>query len=62
MTKENHSKTKWNEATAINGTVKVNAEITFYTKYGDYIAYMAAFYLLFNLPALLLRRKTNDSF
>jgi apolipoprotein N-acyltransferase len=50
-------KTKWNEAIAINGKVKVNYEITFYTKYGDYIAYMAAFYLLFNLPALLVRRK-----
>jgi apolipoprotein N-acyltransferase len=50
-------KTKWNEATAINGAVKVNYEITFYTKYGDCIAYMAAIYLLFNLPALLVRRK-----
>jgi apolipoprotein N-acyltransferase len=50
-------KTKWNEEIAINGKVKVNYEITFYTKYGDCIAYMAAFYLLFNLPALLVRRK-----
>lgn len=51
-------KTKWNETTAINGNVKVNSEITFYTKYGDYIGYMAVIYLLFNFP-ILFRKKGN---
>lgn len=48
---------KWDEAVAIKQKVQVNNEITFYTKYGDYIAYITAFYLLFNLPALFKRRK-----
>jgi apolipoprotein N-acyltransferase len=49
--------TKWDEAIAISGKVKLNSEITFYTKYGDFIAYMAAFYLLFNLPLVFGRRR-----
>ncbi len=49
--------TKWDEAIAINGKVKVNNEITFYTKYGDFIGYISAFYLLFNLPLVFGRRR-----
>ena len=49
--------TKWDEAIAINGKVKINTEITFYTKHGDFIGYMAAFYLLFNLPMIFGRRR-----
>lgn len=49
--------TKWDEAIAINGQLKINNEITFYTKHGDYIGYIAAFYLLFNLPLIFGRRR-----
>jgi len=49
--------TKWDEAIAINGQLKINNEITFYTKHGDYIGYIAAFYLLFNLPLVFGRRR-----
>jgi apolipoprotein N-acyltransferase len=49
--------TKWDEAIAINGKVKINTEITFYTKHGDFIGNMAAFYLLFNLPMIFGRRR-----
>lgn len=49
--------TKWDEAIVINEKVKINTEITFYTKHGDFIGYMAAFYLLFNLPMIFGRRR-----
>ncbi len=49
--------TKWDEAIVINKKVKINTEITFYTKHGDFIGYMAAFYLLFNLPMIFGRRR-----
>lgn len=49
--------TKWDEAIVINEKVKINTEITFYTKHGDFIGYIAAFYLLFNLPMIFGRRR-----
>jgi apolipoprotein N-acyltransferase len=43
--------TKYEEATAIKGTINVNTEMTFYAKHGDYLGRLAA---IIAVPALLI--------
>ncbi len=47
----------WDQSIALTSKIPVNTEITFYTQHGDYLAYMAAFYLLLNIPLVFSRRK-----
>jgi apolipoprotein N-acyltransferase len=54
------SRTKYGEKTALLGEVHLNSEMTFYVKYGDYIARIAAGILgLLVLYVLILRRKIS---
>jgi apolipoprotein N-acyltransferase len=52
------AKTRWDEPVAITATLRTNDRITFYTRYGDYIARIAVFtFLLAILYYIALRFK-----
>lgn len=51
------SLTKYNQKTALKGTVHLNKKITFYTFCGDYIALLATFFLVLLSLLILLRKK-----
>jgi apolipoprotein N-acyltransferase len=48
--------TAWWEEAAIEGTVNLNDEITFYVKYGDFIARVAMFMAVLILLFLIVKR------
>lgn len=54
--------TRWDEAVALTGTITPSERVTFYARYGDYIARIAAFTLVLTLLyslASLFRRKSG---
>lgn len=56
------NETDWWTETAISGTIKTNNEITFYVKYGDYIARVAMFVGVLLLLLLISKRFTQKGF
>ncbi|MFW5756067.1 MAG: apolipoprotein N-acyltransferase [Tangfeifania sp.] len=51
--------TQWWSETAIKDTVKLNDEITFYVRYGDYIARVSVFVSVLLILYLFVRKKTQ---
>ena len=51
--------TGWWVDAAINGTINANDEITFYVKYGDYIARISLFVSVLLILLLIVRRVTK---
>ncbi len=43
------ARTGWNETTALTATLKTNTRITFYTRYGDYVARIATLVFLLSI-------------
>ncbi|MBC7606883.1 MAG: apolipoprotein N-acyltransferase, partial [Burkholderiales bacterium] len=52
------SRTKYGEKTALLGTVHLNSKLTFYVRYGDYIARMAALILLLLSIFILVKKRS----
>ncbi|MBS1534295.1 MAG: apolipoprotein N-acyltransferase [Bacteroidetes bacterium] len=52
------NQTKYGEKTAIRGVVHLNNQMTFYTFCGDYIAYLASFFLLLLSILIVFRKKS----
>lgn len=54
-------KTRWNKRTAISGSIHLNQEQTFYSKYGDYIGrialFMGSLLLLYFLSRTFIRKQ-----
>jgi len=51
------SRTKYGEKTALKGTVHLNSEMTFYVFSGDYIAYLAIFFLSLLTGYILVKKR-----
>lgn len=52
-------KSEYNERTSLKASVTLNSELTFYAKYGDYIARMAYFLILFIGIFAILKHKRS---
>ncbi|WP_298222860.1 apolipoprotein N-acyltransferase [Flavobacterium sp.] len=51
------SRTKYGEKTALKGTVHLNSDMTFYVFSGDYIAYLAIFFLSLLTGYILVKKR-----
>ena len=51
------SKTKYGEKTALLGQVHLNSKLTFYVKYGDYIARFASYILLLLCAYIIIKKR-----
>jgi apolipoprotein N-acyltransferase len=52
--------TRWWEEAAIKGILNLNDEVTFYVKYGDYIARISMFVSVLLILFLFVRKKTQQ--